>query len=115
MYDTSIEARKLGIKNCVVTGGHINPEPLADLLKVVDAVKIDLKAFNQDFYSNYVRGELEPVREAIKIVHQSKVWLEIVYLVIPSLNDNPAEIRSMCQWHLKVLGPDVPLHYFRSS
>jgi pyruvate formate lyase activating enzyme len=115
MYDTSIEARKLGIKNCVVTGGHINPEPLADLLKVVDAVKIDLKAFNQDFYSNYVRGELQPVLEAIRIVHQSKVWLEIVYLVIPSLNDTPAEIRSMCQWLLKEVGPDVPLHFSRFS
>jgi pyruvate formate lyase activating enzyme len=113
MYDTSIEARKMGIRNCVVTGAHINPEPLADLLKVVDAVKIDLKAFNQDFYSNYVRGELEPVREAIKIVHRSKVWLEIVYLVIPTLNDNPKEIRTMCQWLIKEVGPDVPLHFSR--
>jgi pyruvate formate lyase activating enzyme len=113
MYDTSVEARGLGIKNCVVTGGHINPEPLADLLKVVDAVKVDLKAFNQEFYSNYVRGDLGPVREAIKAVRQSKVWLEIVYLVIPTLNDNPEEIRRMCQWLLKEVGPDVPLHFSR--
>lgn len=113
MYDTSIEAHKKGIKNCVVTGGHINREPLTDLVKVVDAIKIDLKAFNQDFYANYVRGELEPVLEAIKIVHQSKVWMELVYLVIPSLNDSTEEIRKMSQWIKNEVGPDVPVHFSR--
>ncbi len=113
MYDTSVEAHKKGIRNCVVTGGHIHLEPLAELIKVVDAIKVDLKSFNQDFYKNYVRGELQPVLEAIKLTHQSKVWLEIVYLVIPTLNDSPTEIRRMCQWILKEIGPDVPLHFSR--
>jgi pyruvate formate lyase activating enzyme len=115
MYDTSVTARKKGIRNCVVTAGHINPEPLVELIKVVDAIKVDLKSFSQDFYKNYVHGELEPVLEAIKLIHQSKVWLEIVYLVIPTLNDNPAEIRRMCQWVSKEIGTDVPLHFSRFS
>lgn len=113
MYDTSIEAHKKSIRNCVVTGGHINPEPLVELTKVVDAIKIDLKSFSQDFYTAYVRGELQPVLEAIKTVHQSKVWLELVYLVIPTLNDSPEEIRKMCRWIMKEIGPDVPLHFSR--
>jgi pyruvate formate lyase activating enzyme len=113
MYDTSVQAHKKGIRNCVVTGGHINPEPLTALLQVVDAVKIDLKAFNQDFYSNYVRGELKPVLEAIKTVHQSSTWLEIVYLVIPSLNDQVEDIQKMCRWLAQEIGPDVPLHFTR--
>lgn len=113
MYDTSLEGHKHGIKSVVVTGGHINPEPLQDLTKVVDAIKIDLKSFSEDFYRSYVRGELQPVLEAIKIVSKSKVWLELVYLVIPTLNDNPADIRKMCQWIIKEIGPDVPLHFSR--
>lgn len=113
MYDTSIEARKKGIKNCVVTGGHINREPLLDLVKVVDAIKIDLKAFSQDFYMNYVRGELQPVLDAIKIVRQSKVWLELVYLVIPTLNDSTEEIRKMSRWIKNEVGLDIPLHFSR--
>jgi len=113
MYDSSVAARLKGIKNCVVTGGHIRLEPLQDLLKVVDAVKIDLKAFRQDFYSSYVRGELQPVLEAIRAVHKSKVWLEIVYLVIPTLNDSPEDIRRMCRWLAQEIGPDVPLHFTR--
>lgn len=113
MYDTSIEARRRGVKNCVVTGGHINQEPLVELTKVVDAIKIDLKAFTEGFYKDYVHGELKPVLEAIKIVRNTKVWLELVYLVIPSLNDSPEEIQAMCRWIANEIGPDVPLHFSR--
>jgi len=113
MYDTSQQARKKGIKNVVITGGHINPTPLKELIQVVDAIKIDLKSFSQEFYTNYVRGKLQPVLDAIKIVANSTIWMEIVYLVIPTLNDTPEEIRSMCQWVLREIGPDVPLHFSR--
>lgn len=113
MYDTSLEARKQGVRNVVVTGGHINPEPLEELIRVVDAIKVDLKSFSQDFYRTYVRGELEPVLEAIKLIAKSKIWQELVYLVIPTLNDSSSEIQKMCQWILKEIGPDVPLHFSR--
>ncbi len=79
----------------------------------MDAIKIDLKSFSQDFYTSYVRGELQPVLEAIKIVHKKQIWLEIVYLVIPTLNDSPKEIRSLAQWIMKEIGPDVPIHFNR--
>ncbi|MBC7364766.1 MAG: AmmeMemoRadiSam system radical SAM enzyme [Candidatus Aminicenantes bacterium] len=113
MYDTSLIARRKGLKNVVVSAGYINPQPLADLLKVVEAVKIDLKAFNQDFYHQYVRGELQPVLETLKQIARSPVWLEIVYLVIPTLNDHPEEIRKMCRWLKTEIGPDYPLHFSR--
>jgi len=113
MYDTSLEARKKGIKNVVITGAYVNPEPFKDLLEVVDGVKIDLKAFTQDFYTKYVRGKLQPVLDAAVTASKSQVWLEIVYLVIPTLNDTPSEIRQMCRWIKNEIGPDVPLHFSR--
>ncbi len=113
MYDSAVEGRRLGLRSAVVTAGHINPEPLRELLKVVDAIKVDLKAFRQDFYARYVRGELKPVLEAIKMIAASKVWLEIVNLVIPSLNDDPADLRDMARWIRDEAGPDVPLHFSR--
>lgn len=113
MVDSSVEARKKGVKNVVVSGGHINPEPLLELVKIVEAIKIDLKAFSQGFYTQYVRGDLQPVLEAIKIIHRSGIWLELVYLVIPTLNDGDSMIREMCRWVLKEVGPDVPLHFSR--
>lgn len=113
MVDTSVAARDRGIKNVVVTGGHTNPEPFQELLQVVDAVKIDLKSFRQDFYTKYVRGELQPVLDAIKAVSRSSAWLEIVYLVIPSLNDAPHDLRDMSRWVLQEVGQDVPVHFSR--
>jgi len=113
MYDTAVRAKRKGIRNVVVTGGHINAEPLGDLLSVVDAVKIDLKGFSQEFYSQYVRGELKPVLEAIRTVAKSKVWLEIVYLVIPTLNDRMDLIREMAKWVRREAGEHVPVHFSR--
>jgi len=113
MYDTAERARRRGVRSLVVTGGHINPEPLTDLLGVVDAVKVDLKGFSESFYKTYVRGALKPVLETIRTVARSKVWLEIVYLVIPTLNDRPEDLRDMARWVRDTAGADVPLHFSR--
>lgn len=115
MYDTSIRAREHGLRNVVITGGHINQEPLLKLTEAVDGIKVDLKAFNQEFYTKYVKGELQPVLEAIKSIARSKTWLEIVYLVIPTLNDGQQEISQMCRWLMTEVGPDVPVHFSRFS
>jgi pyruvate formate lyase activating enzyme len=113
MHDTAVRAKLKGVRNVVVTGGHINPEPLSDLLSVVDAIKIDLKGFSQEFYATYVRGELKPVLEAIRAVAKSKVWLEIVYLVIPTLNDRMDVIKEMARWVKNEAGDHVPVHFSR--
>lgn len=113
MMDTAVAARKRNVRSVVVTGGHINPEPLRDLLEVVDAVKIDLKGFTQDFYTKYVRGELRPVLDAIRAVSRSPVWLEIVYLVIPTLNDREELIRETARWVRDEVGDHVPVHFSR--
>ena len=113
MYDIAQLAKKEGLKTVIVTSGYINPEPLKELLQVLDGVKIDLKGFSEEFYREVVGGKLEPVLEALKIVKESGKWLEIVNLVVPGYNDKPEEIRQMCQWIKENLGTDVPLHFSR--
>ena len=113
MTETAKLARLKGLKNVVISAGYINPEPLKELCKYVDAIKIDLKAFNNDFYKRIVGGKLEPVLESLKVVKEQGVWLEIVYLVIPGENDNPEEIKNMAQWIKENLGENVPLHFSR--
>ena len=39
------------------------------------------------------------------------VWVEITNLVIPTLNDDPGEVRRLADWVLEHLGPDVPVHF----
>ncbi len=113
MRETAVQARRKNIRSVVVTAGHINEAPLKDLLQVVDAVKVDLKGFTQEFYTDYVRGELKTVLETIRTVGRSKVWLEIVYLVIPTLNDRLDDIRRMAVWIKNEVGDHVPLHFSR--
>ncbi len=113
MYDCSKEARKAGIKNVMISAGFIEEKPLRDLLPLMDAVKIDLKAFSDATYREVCRGRLEPVLQSLKIIRKAGVWLEIVYLVLPTVNDSPDEIRELCAWVRKELGQDVPIHFSR--
>lgn len=113
MYDTARIAREHGVRNTMHTCGYINEKPLRALAKFMDAADVDLKAFTEEFYSRICGGRLKPVLDALIVLRQEGVWLEITNLVIPSLNDDPKKIGEMCRWIVKNLGPDVPLHFSR--
>jgi pyruvate formate lyase activating enzyme len=113
MLDIAKIAKQKGLKTVMVSSGYINQEPLKQLLPYLDAVKIDLKAFNSATYHTLVRGNLEPVLETIKTVHQSGTWLELVHLTVPGYTDNLDEIKNMCLWIKDNVGEEVPLHISR--
>jgi len=113
MLDTARLARKAGLKNLWITCGYINEEPLRELCKYLDAANVDLKGFTDEFYQKYCYGHLQPVLNTLKILKQERVWFEITNLVIPAVNDDVDTIRRMCQWIVKNLGPDVPVHFSR--
>ncbi|MCK4450755.1 MAG: AmmeMemoRadiSam system radical SAM enzyme [Anaerolineae bacterium] len=113
MTDIASLARERGIRNVVVSSGYINRKPLLDLCARVDAIKIDLKAFDESYYRDVCSSELRPVLDAITTVREQGVWLEIVYLMVPTLNDDPAKIREMARWLRKNVGAGVPVHFSR--
>ncbi len=113
MYDTSKIARKRGVRNVMITAGFINREPMIEVCKYLDAIKVDLKSMRNEFYKTNCDGWLQPVLDTIKLVHRLGKWLEIVYLVIPTLNDSRREICDLVEWILHNLGRDVPLHFSR--
>jgi pyruvate formate lyase activating enzyme len=113
MYDTAKLARAQGIKNLWITCGYLNPEPLRELCKYIDAANVDLKSFSEEFYRDYCKATLAPVLRTLKILKKEGVWFEITNLVIPNANDDPEMVRNMCKWILKELGPDYPLHFSR--
>jgi pyruvate formate lyase activating enzyme len=113
MYDTILAGKKKGIKSVMISNGFINSEPLKKLCGVIDGIKIDLKAFTDSFYKNYVKGELKPVLNSIEQIKKSKVWLEIVYLVIPTLNDKEDEFKKLAKWLKTNIGLDTPIHFTR--
>lgn len=113
MLDIAKLAKQKGLKTVIVTSGYINQEPLKQLLPYLDAVKIDFKSINQQTYQTLIRGNLQPVLDSIKTVHQSGKWLELVHLIVPGWTDNLDEIKKLCQWTKENVGPDVPLHLSR--
>jgi pyruvate formate lyase activating enzyme len=113
MYDMARLGREKGIKSVMITSGYIDEKPLEELLGQLDAVKVDLKAIREDYYRDVVRGELKPVLERLVQIKESGVWLEIVYLVVPTLNDTEAEFRELAVWIKANLGADVPVHFSR--
>ncbi|MDQ7780200.1 MAG: AmmeMemoRadiSam system radical SAM enzyme [Planctomycetota bacterium] len=113
VHDTSKAAQEAGLATSIVSNGYINEEPLKRLLPVLSAVKIDLKSFSPKFYEDVCEGKLEPVLETLKTLKAAEKHFEIVYLVIPTLNDSIDEIGKMCEWIKKELGDRVPLHFTR--
>jgi len=111
VLDTAEAGRSSGVKSAVVSGGYIQEEPLKQLCRRVDAIKIDLKAFSDKFYKEVVNGELKPILNTLVAIRKLGTWNEIVYLVIPTLNDSDQEFKSLARWVKTELGPDVPLHF----
>ncbi|MGB7062134.1 MAG: AmmeMemoRadiSam system radical SAM enzyme, partial [Candidatus Zixiibacteriota bacterium] len=113
MLDCAKAGRKRGIKSAVITAAYINHDPWLELIREVDAIKVDFKAFTEEFYQDVCQGKLKPVMDALVDLAQSNIWYEIVYLVVPTLNDNSDDIRRMSKWMVKELGRDVPVHFTR--
>ncbi|MGD9099184.1 MAG: AmmeMemoRadiSam system radical SAM enzyme [Anaerolineae bacterium] len=113
MLESARQGRKLGLRNVVISAGYINPEPLQTLCEAVDGIKIDLKGFNEDFYRDVCGGTLAPVLETAQAIVASGTHLEIVNLVVPTLNDDMDELRELCRWLVNNVGPNVPLHFSR--
>ncbi len=116
-YEYMLEIAKLaktkGLKTVVVSSGYIEEEPLEELLKYIDAYKVDLKAFDEKFYRKLTGGRLASVLQTLKAIKQSGVWLEIVTLLVPGENDSDDELRAMARWIRENLGDSVPLHFSR--
>ncbi|MEA3494064.1 MAG: AmmeMemoRadiSam system radical SAM enzyme [Candidatus Margulisiibacteriota bacterium] len=111
MLDTAKLAKKHKIKNVMHSCGYINPKPLKELLRYMDAANVDLKGFSEGYYQKMCYGRLQPVLETLKTIKKEGVWLEITNLIIPGKNDDPKMIRKMCKWIKKELGPNVPIYF----
>ncbi|MBN1688017.1 MAG: AmmeMemoRadiSam system radical SAM enzyme [Candidatus Omnitrophica bacterium] len=113
MWDTCALAHERGLRNVYVTCGYINPEPLRELAKVMDAANVDLKGFTEAFYLDVSGGHLQPVLDAILLMKELGMHVELTNLIVPTKNDDPKMIREMSQWIAKYAGGDTPLHFSR--
>jgi pyruvate formate lyase activating enzyme len=113
LIDIARAARERGIRSVLVSCGFMTEAPLREMCGVLDAIKIDLKGFSPDFYRKVCGVELKPVLRSIRQIARSKVHLEIVNLVVPTLNDSDTMLKGLAHWVVNEVGPDVPVHFTR--
>jgi pyruvate formate lyase activating enzyme len=109
--DCAREFRKAGMANVLVTNGYVSPEPLAELLPLVDAMNIDLKSMDPDFYRKVCGGTLAPVMETIRTAARS-VHVEITTLLVTGENDSEDAVRKVVDFVAET-DPEIPLHLSR--
>ncbi len=107
-------ARRAEMRVIAATAGYIERDALLSLTKYVDAITVGLKGFDEGFYSAVCGVRLDKVLETIATIRkETKCWLELVNLVVPTYNDFPEDIRKMAGWIRREAGVDTPLHFAR--
>ena len=101
-------ARAAGLKTAFVSNGNATPEVLEFLGPWLDLYKVDLKSFRDAEYRK-LGGRLEPVLDSIRQIHRMGLWLEVVTLLVPGLNDSREE-RAELTAFLASVSPDIPWH-----
>lgn len=106
-------AREEGIGTVYVTNGYITEEALSALSPMLNAFRVDVKAFSERFYKTICRARLQPVLDATARARELGMHVETVTLVIPGQNDDMEEMKGLIDWVLEHLGPETPMHFTR--
>ncbi len=113
MLDIARVARQEGVACVMHSAGFINDAPLRELSQYLLAANIDLKGFDEKFYTSLTGGHLETVLNTLKILKEEGVWVEITNLLIPGANDSDEMIANLCLWVKDNLGAQTPIHFSR--
>jgi pyruvate formate lyase activating enzyme len=113
--DTAKLAKENGLYTVYVTNGYINPEPLDMIGPYLDAFRVDIKGFGDEFYKEIAKvPSIKPVLESA--VRAKKKWnmhVEAVTNIIPGKNDDPVILRGIARWIKTELGKETPWHVTR--
>ena len=112
-YETARLAHAAGLANIYVTNGYMSAEMLETISPYLDAANVDLKAFRDETYRKYVGARLQPVLDSLKKLKALGIWLEVTTLVIPGIDDDPAELQDAADFVSRELGVDTPWHLSR--
>ena len=113
--DTAKLSKEAGMENVLVTNGTATLKVLEEISPYIDAMNIDLKAFTNRFYKDFIGGDFQMVQDFIKGAAQS-CHVELTTLIIPGENDSEQEMRELSGWVAaleKQAGKKIPLHITR--
>ncbi|MFB6352557.1 MAG: AmmeMemoRadiSam system radical SAM enzyme [Halobacteriales archaeon] len=108
--DGATAAHDAGLYAAAVTNGYVTPEFVEEVGPHLDAANVDIKGFRERPHIRVMGGKLEPTLEGAERLLEQDVHVELTYLTIPDLNDDPAEIREFAEW-AHGLDPELPVHF----
>ena len=112
-HDSARLAHEAGLKTVYVTNGYITEEALRDISPHLDAFRVDIKAFRDEFYREVCGAHLQPVLDSAVVARELGMHIEVVNLIIPGQNDDVAETKALIEWVRDNLGPQTPIHFTR--
>ena len=122
-YRCSVLGAEQGLKNIFVSNGYMSRQAAEMVAPVLTAINVDIKSFSDQFYRKVCSARLQPVLDTVELLHGLGVWVEVTTLIIPGMNDSPAELAAIASflaaidrtipWHVTAfhpshLMPDVP-------
>jgi pyruvate formate lyase activating enzyme len=102
------EAHKAGLRCVYISNGNLTKEVLDYIRPYLVGYKIDLKSMRDKNYRQ-LGGVLQNTLDGIKLVHEAKLWLEVVTLIVPGWNDSNEELWDAARY-LASISPDIPWH-----
>jgi pyruvate formate lyase activating enzyme len=114
-YDCAKLAKQNGLYTVYVSNGYITPEALDAIGPYLDAFRVDIKGFTNDFYQKLARvNNFETILEATKRAKDKwNMHVEIITLIIPGWNDDEKQLRDIAAWIKNDLGDQTPWHVTR--
>jgi pyruvate formate lyase activating enzyme len=118
-FEHTLDSAKLAKKNNLytvyVTNGYASPEALDTIGPYLDAWRVDIKGFSDEFYMNLAK--VPHWREILEVTTRAKnkwnMHVEVVTNIIPTMNDDDKQLEGIANWIRNELGELTPWHVTR--
>jgi len=102
---------RAGLASVLVTAGLVSPEPLAEILPHLDAWRIDIKGWGDEFYQRLTGFPgWKTVLVNSLMAKEAGCHIEVVTNLIDGWNDSPEDLSAIAHWIANELGPETPWH-----
>jgi len=113
--DSARKAKENDLYTVYVTNGYATSEALDTIGPFLDAWRVDVKGFSDEFYREIAK--IPHWRGILDVAHRAKekwhMHIEVVTNVIPTMNDDDDQLRNLANWIRNDLGELTPWHVTR--
>ncbi len=105
-------AKEKNLYNTYVSNGYMTLDALRMLKQAgMDAINIDIKGDERAYYDYLGKAKEEIIWRNARVAKDMGMHVEMIHLMVTGINDDEIKIKKLIKKHLKVLGPETPLHF----